>query len=153
MKRAMSAFGPKRTCPVAPQESAFGGKADMTGCGCLLLRSLLGAKRTWAGAVHMSAYDPKRTSPVERGQGIVRTYGRRGCPTQGTVALSFRCIVQPFLPTTSPTCADQRSLCEFLRGDGRQCREPVGKKLFRAPRAGAMREPDLEKTLTLATGE
>src|SRR5262245_47267594 len=42
--------------------SAFGGKADMTGCGCLLSRSLLGVKRTWAGAVQMSAFDPKRTS-------------------------------------------------------------------------------------------
>src|SRR5262245_62220187 len=42
--------------------SAFGGKADMTGCGCLLSRSLLGVKRTSLFAAHMSAYDPKRTS-------------------------------------------------------------------------------------------
>src|SRR5215831_10750425 len=28
------------------------------------LMSLSGAKRTWAGAVHMSAFDPKRTSLV-----------------------------------------------------------------------------------------
>src|SRR5262249_46876686 len=41
--------------------SAFGGKADMTGCGCLLSRSLLGVKRTWLIAAHMSAFDPKRT--------------------------------------------------------------------------------------------
>jgi hypothetical protein len=27
--------------------SAFGGKADMTVCGCPLLQSLLGVKRTW----------------------------------------------------------------------------------------------------------
>src|SRR5262249_55314956 len=37
--------------------------ADMTGCGCLLSRSLLGVKRTWAGAVQMSAFDPKQTLP------------------------------------------------------------------------------------------
>ena len=42
--------------------SAFGGKADMTIWACLLLRSLLGVKRTWVGALHMSAFDPKRTS-------------------------------------------------------------------------------------------
>jgi ABC-type uncharacterized transport system substrate-binding protein len=42
--------------------SAFGGKADMTLCGNPLLRSLLGVKRTWVGALHMSASDPKRTS-------------------------------------------------------------------------------------------
>src|SRR5262245_61829556 len=41
--------------------SAFGGKADMPPCGSPLLRSLLGVKRTWVVAAHMSAYDPKRT--------------------------------------------------------------------------------------------
>ena len=41
--------------------SAFGGKADMTRCGCLLSRSLSGAKRTYLFAPHMSAFDPKRT--------------------------------------------------------------------------------------------
>jgi hypothetical protein len=33
----------------------------MTLCGNPLLRSLSGAKRTWVGALHMSAPDPKRT--------------------------------------------------------------------------------------------
>jgi hypothetical protein len=42
--------------------SAFGGKADITVCGNPLSRSLLGAKRTWLVAAHMSACDPKRTS-------------------------------------------------------------------------------------------
>src|SRR5262245_43465303 len=46
--------------------SALEGKADMTVCGCLLSRSLLGVKRTWAGAVQMSAFDPKRTSTVRK---------------------------------------------------------------------------------------
>jgi len=41
--------------------SAFGGTADMTVAACLLLRSLLGVKRTWLVAAHMSAFDPKRT--------------------------------------------------------------------------------------------
>ena len=39
--------------------SAFGGKANITQC--LLLRSLLGVKRTWRFALQMSAFDPKRT--------------------------------------------------------------------------------------------
>src|SRR5262249_46255605 len=58
----MSAIGPKRTSTTAPHMSAFGGKADMTFCGCLLSRSLSGVKRTSLFAAHMSAYDPKRTS-------------------------------------------------------------------------------------------
>ncbi len=41
--------------------SAFGGKADMTFCKSPLSWSLLGVKRTWVGALHMSAFDPKRT--------------------------------------------------------------------------------------------
>jgi len=35
----------------------------MTVCGISLSRSLLGVKRTWHFAPHMSAFDPKRTSP------------------------------------------------------------------------------------------
>ena len=58
----MSAFGPKQTWAIAPHTSAFGGKADMTGCRCPLSRSLLGVKRTSSVALHMSANDPKRTS-------------------------------------------------------------------------------------------
>src|SRR5262245_16430501 len=40
----------------------FRGKADMTLYGNPLSRSLLGVKRTWLVAAHMSAFDPKRTS-------------------------------------------------------------------------------------------
>src|SRR5215470_4044688 len=57
----MSAYGPKRTSLVAANMSAFGGKADMTVCGSPLSRSLLGVKRTCRFALHMSAYDLKRT--------------------------------------------------------------------------------------------
>jgi GAF domain-containing protein len=46
---------------VAPHMSAFGGKADMTIGTRPLSWSLLGVKRTWPVAAHMSAYDPKRT--------------------------------------------------------------------------------------------
>jgi len=46
--------------------SAFGGKADIPLRGNPLLRSLLGVKRTWVGAAHMSAFDPKRTCPLRR---------------------------------------------------------------------------------------
>ena len=38
-----------------------GGTADMTFCGNPLSRSLSGVKRTWVGALHMSACDPKQT--------------------------------------------------------------------------------------------
>src|SRR5262245_46681328 len=58
----MSAIGPKQTSATALHMSAFGGKADMTGYGSPLSRSLLGVKRTCLCALHMSAYDPKRTS-------------------------------------------------------------------------------------------
>jgi hypothetical protein len=37
---------------------------------CPLLRSLLGVKRTWVAALHMSAFDPKRTLPVHCGKGF-----------------------------------------------------------------------------------
>jgi hypothetical protein len=57
----MSASGPKRTCTAALHMSAFGGKADMTKRKYPLLQSQLGVKRTWAFALQMSAYDPKRT--------------------------------------------------------------------------------------------
>src|SRR5215475_9154332 len=60
----MSAIGPKQTSPSALHMSAFGAKADMAFCGISLSRSLLGVKRTWAVAPHMSDYDPKQTSPA-----------------------------------------------------------------------------------------
>src|SRR5262245_66530729 len=74
----MSAFGPQQTCSFAPHMSAFRGKADMTGCGCLLSRSLLGVKRTWLIAAHMSASDPKRTLDHDQGR-YYRNSGTRSC--------------------------------------------------------------------------
>jgi hypothetical protein len=53
MRRAVSAFGTKRTSLVAPHMSAFGGKADITKRKYPLLQSQLGVKRTWVGALHM----------------------------------------------------------------------------------------------------
>src|SRR5262245_32247983 len=47
--------------------SAFGSKADMTFGGNPLSRSLLGVKRTWLFAPHMSALDPKRTQMTPSG--------------------------------------------------------------------------------------
>src|SRR5262245_29016114 len=44
-----------------PGNVRFRGKADITLGACLLSRSLLGVKRTWVCALHMSANDPKRT--------------------------------------------------------------------------------------------
>jgi hypothetical protein len=61
----MSTIGPKQTSASALHMSAFGGKADMTFCGILLSRSLLGVKRTWLFASRMSAFEPKRTSRVQ----------------------------------------------------------------------------------------
>src|SRR5262245_27237809 len=75
----MSAIAPKRTCLVAPHMSAFGGKADMRFCACLLLQSLLGVKRTCLVAPHMSAFDPKRTSVHARPLPVY-WYGLIRCP-------------------------------------------------------------------------
>jgi hypothetical protein len=50
--------------------SAFEGKADMNFFWNPLSRSLLGVKRTWAVAVHMSAFDPKQTLAVRCGNGF-----------------------------------------------------------------------------------
>src|SRR5262249_37613001 len=61
---------------------AFGGKADTAVCGSPLSRSLLGVKRTWAGALHMSAFEPKRTFGR-----TVRGRGEREC---GQVAARWR---------------------------------------------------------------
>ena len=58
----MSAFGGKADMPYCGAHVCFRGKADMTYWGNTLSRSLLGVKRTWLFAPHMSAYDPKRTS-------------------------------------------------------------------------------------------
>src|SRR5262249_16138700 len=55
-------YWPKADMLVCTAHVRFRGKADMTLCRCLLLRSLLGVKRTCPFAPHMSAYDPKRTS-------------------------------------------------------------------------------------------
>src|SRR4029450_2459710 len=43
------------------EPSTHGGKADTTVCGSPLSWSLLGVKRTCPFALHMSAFDPKRT--------------------------------------------------------------------------------------------
>jgi hypothetical protein len=51
------------SCPLLALSGhpAFGGKADMPQNPCPLFWSLLGVKRTYPFALHMSAYDPKRT--------------------------------------------------------------------------------------------
>ena len=80
--------------------SAFGCKADMTVWGCLLSRSLLGVKRTCRFALHMSAYDPKRTStkgtglPARIGQTGIVNHGRPrrvycGLPTKALLLFDF----------------------------------------------------------------
>ena len=51
--------------------SAFGGKADMAFCRNPLSRSLVRVKQTSAVALHMSAFDPKRTSAGDLTTNIV----------------------------------------------------------------------------------
>ena len=46
----------------------------MTVCGNSLLRSLLGAKRTCLFALHMSAFDPKRTSLLPKNRPSVASH-------------------------------------------------------------------------------
>jgi hypothetical protein len=62
----MSASGPKRTSLVASHMSAFGDKADMAFCGISLSRLLLGVKRTWVGALQVSAFDQSGHRLVHR---------------------------------------------------------------------------------------
>jgi hypothetical protein len=54
--------------------SASGGKADITFCGNTLSRSLLGVKRTSVVALHMSAFDPKRSQDDRQGWSELTTY-------------------------------------------------------------------------------
>src|SRR5262249_25661757 len=50
-------FWPKANMEKNAINVAIGGKADMALCGNSLSRSLLGVKRTWLVAAHMSAFD------------------------------------------------------------------------------------------------
>ena len=54
-------YWPFADIPYVAFDVAFGGKADITKRTCPLSWSLLGVKRTWLVAAHMSAFDPKRT--------------------------------------------------------------------------------------------
>src|SRR5690242_3364862 len=60
---------------------------------CPLSRSLLGVKRTWPFAPHMSAYDPKRTL-VDIDQqnllGVLIPYARCSLVTQADYAVELR---------------------------------------------------------------
>ena len=58
----MSAIGPKQTSASALHMSAFGGKADITFWTDVRFRGRYGGKADIAVALHMSAFDPKRTS-------------------------------------------------------------------------------------------
>jgi hypothetical protein len=58
----MSAIGTLKSSLVAPRMPALGGKTDMTVCGKFAFAVAIGAKRTCPFALHMSAFDPNRTS-------------------------------------------------------------------------------------------
>src|SRR5262245_5063704 len=93
--------------------SAFGGKADMTVCGCPLSRSLLGVKQTSLFATHMSAYDPKRTSPGPKfapraltGYSLIHltelARGRHAPPVRSRVDASMAAVVSDVLLPHEP---------------------------------------------------
>src|SRR5262249_17680020 len=67
------------TCPLL-------GGADPTVCGWLLSRSLFGAKRTWAVALHMPAFDQERKSltPANVGIRAVAIVLKRGSAGDGS---------------------------------------------------------------------
>src|SRR5262245_46192575 len=122
----MSAFGPKQTCAIAPPTSAFGGKADMAVCGSPLSRSLLGVKRTWTIALHMSADDPKRTRLCRTPSRVLMRVGtmivlslRGGNETARVHFLGWRCSggVAAFCArAAAPRDEARRSALEFCRG-------------------------------------
>src|SRR5262245_6208527 len=107
--------------------SAFGGKADMTFVGSPLSRSLLGVKRTWVGALHMSAFDPKRTSLVPL-TALLSTrkswYGFLSRP-QGqhneAARFHYSCRVGSLVPACGPCAAASRP-GPAHRCDGGLCR-------------------------------
>src|SRR5262249_57183900 len=95
----------------AAHMAAFGGKADMTMGTCPLLWSLSGS------ALHMSAYDPKRTSSrggsprICLGLGVVVNRRRRATCSdtveadsrrRGDARLSPRLAYRPSLPRLTP---------------------------------------------------
>src|SRR5262249_8656910 len=122
--------------------SALRGKADMTVCGSPLSRSLLGVKRTCLCALHMSAYDPKRTRTLKNCTERTRPQApeapfRRCIGVDVYVYEQMRLRRQPF---SSPVRKDSNRTPRFL-GDGREassvwpCHDPCRRRLpGRGPR-------------------
>jgi hypothetical protein len=63
----------------------------MTLCGNPLSRSLLGVKRTWVVAAHMSAFDPKRTADITRPS---TTFANPSPPSMVPEKTSFSCYLE-----------------------------------------------------------
>jgi len=77
---------------MAPQTALWcPARAGLTGptTECPLLRSLLGVKQTYAYALHMSAFDPKRTliTRTNRWRRTVRWYGGYALKPNGRFSL------------------------------------------------------------------
>src|SRR5262245_25997116 len=80
--------------------SAFGGKADMTGCGSPLSRSLLGAKRTWRRSWTL----PKNDNRRRRSRGSEPNHASVICE------ISLECgAVHTFFEQKERTCAPCKS--------------------------------------------
>src|SRR5215475_1364960 len=82
------------TCPL------LWGKADSTFCGNSLSRSLLDLKRTCLFALHMSAFDPKRTktaslSPVYAAVMVFRAISPVASPAQNVPPMKTAVAIAP----------------------------------------------------------
>jgi|SRR5262249_20870052 len=77
----------------------------MTVCGSPLLRSLLGAKRTYRFALHMSAFDPKRTLRLDQSFQKKAPCGRKTglnrLATSCSASEIFRLIAFKYQPSAS----------------------------------------------------
>src|SRR4026209_1874176 len=126
----------------------FRGKADMMVYRSPLLRSLLGVKRTWVGALQMSAFDPKRTfgsSCLARLRSDAAQTFQFGLPN-----LSFQSLITPGGNSRLPTpvrrqasghisskewSSQNRSSCETLPVSEYGLRSAA---IFRSSRSGAI---------------
>src|SRR4029450_3778861 len=103
--------------------SACGGKADITIAACLLSRSLLVVKQTSLVAAHMSANDPKRTSPLHCGMSAKAdlrkvSYPFRASRPIATIACGHFSFSGSFFGTWPGTC--NNLVVMFALGKGRK---------------------------------
>src|SRR5262245_47745527 len=110
--------------------SAFGGKADMMRGSGLLSRSLLGAKRTCPFALHMSAFDPKRTWRLHREMSAYgpRIGGCSGAQFSSVELRSLSCVAFPIGDAHAGASYIGRPIFGYLPGERKFSRRRSGQQ-------------------------